>query len=162
MKALSFWQPHGSLLVTGAKPFETRGRATNVRGTILIHASQRCVRREMQYYLQYVRYQQGLAPLITGAKIGDIADVIISDLAFGAFIGIGDLIGCHKTEEMTKAQLVRSSLFGNFEPGRFAWEFAHVKRFKKPIPAKGHQGFFYASLPTGALDAENLIEVESA
>lgn len=64
----------------------------------------------------------------------------------GAFIGIGDIIDCVPTEKMTEEQLVRSRDFGDFTPGRFAWEFTNVKRFKTPIPAKGHQGFFYGSI----------------
>jgi hypothetical protein len=29
---------------------------------------------------------------------------------------------------------------------RFAWEFADVKRFRTPIPARGQQGFFNADV----------------
>ena len=64
MKALSFSQPHGSLLTTGAKPYETRNRRTKVRGEILLHASVRFVRGEWNYYMAHPEYRQGLAPLL--------------------------------------------------------------------------------------------------
>jgi hypothetical protein len=64
VRALSLWQPHGSLLVTGAKPFETRGRLTKVRGEILLHASARCIFDEMTFWLSKPNYRAGLAPLV--------------------------------------------------------------------------------------------------
>ena len=64
----------------------------------------------------------------------------------GAFIGLAELIDCIPTEKMTKDQRTRAREFGDFSPGRFAWEVAEVKRFKTPIPAKGRQGFFYGSV----------------
>ena len=41
MKCLSLWQPWASLVVIGAKRFETRSWPTNYRGPLLIHAAQR-------------------------------------------------------------------------------------------------------------------------
>lgn len=33
----------------------------------------------------------------------------------------------------------QEKLFGDWTPGRYAWEFANMKMLPKPIPAKGHQ-----------------------
>jgi hypothetical protein len=150
MKAISMWQPHGSLLTTGAKPFETRGWKTNFRGPVLIHAALRCPQEEIEFFLRRPAYQCGLAPLVGlpmdwehRATLGRV--VKIEDIPFGAFIGMGELIDCIPTEKLTQRQLWRSRGFGDFLAGRFAWEFTDVKRFKTPIPGKGHQGFFYAS-----------------
>ena len=146
MKALSFWQPHGSLLTTGAKPYETRNRRTKVRGEILLHASVRFVRGEWNYYMAHPEYRQGLAPLLGLPLDFTVPAYFIIPKDFvpmGAFIGIGELIDCIPTEQMTPEQHLRARGFGDFSPGRFAWEFANVRRFKTPIPAKGHQGFWY-------------------
>lgn len=159
------WQPHGSLLTTGAKPFETRGWSTKFRGPILIHAAARYVKSEWEFYLSYLKFRIGLAPLIgktmdfsgffpTGSmfintrlvigawKHCDPGFIPFEAIPRGAFIGIAELIDCIPVEKMTAQQKERSRGFGDFRPGRFAWEMADVKRFKTPIPAKGRQGFF--------------------
>lgn len=33
-------------------------------------------------------------------------------------------------------------IFGNFTPGRYAWEFANMKMLAEPVPAKGMQGLW--------------------
>jgi hypothetical protein len=33
-------------------------------------------------------------------------------------------------------------LFGNWTPGRYAWELANVRLLQEPIPAKGRQGLW--------------------
>jgi hypothetical protein len=33
-------------------------------------------------------------------------------------------------------------LFGDYTPGRFAWEFANMRMLPEPIPAKGAQGLW--------------------
>lgn len=162
MKAISMWQPHGSLLTTKAKPFETRGWSTKFRGPVLIHAAQRLVKSEWEFYLSYLKFRIGLAPLV--GKIMDFSfldrypkclnqrqchssddpeHISFEAIPRGAFIGIGELIDCIPVEKMTYEQRLRSRGFGDFRPGRFAWEFADVRRFKTPIPAKGRQGFFF-------------------
>jgi hypothetical protein len=152
MKAISMWQPHGSLLTTGAKPFETRGWSTKFRGPILIHAAARFNRREWLFYMAFPQYRAGLAPLIdmrmdfAYAPLKHWIPRMMEAIPRGAFIGMAELIDCIPTEKMTAMQMRRSRGFGDFSPGRFAWEVADVKRFKNPIPAKGHQGFFYASV----------------
>ena len=152
MKAISMWQPHGSLLTTGAKPFETRGWSTKFRGPVLIHAAMRFVRNEWEFYLQFPKFRAGLAPLIDQRMDFDYAPLkrwipyMMKSVPLGAFIGMGELIACIPCEKMTKRQVERSRGFGDFGAGRFAWEFADVKRFATPIPAKGHQGFFYGSV----------------
>jgi len=159
------WQPHGSLLTTGAKPFETRGWATAFRGPILIHAARRFVRKEWLHYLGYGKFRAGLAPLaglpmnfdsppnwvgLTVRRTDLWAEVIpfesddwVCQIPLGAFIGVGELVNCIPIEQMTDEQWKRSRGFGDFSSGRFAWEIKDVRRFKTPIPAKGRQGFFF-------------------
>lgn len=146
MRALSFWQPHGSLILTLAKPFETRGYPTNVRGDVLLHGAKN---RTHICYLQEMSYQQGLQPLV-GQPLDFTArpSVLIEPchIEFGCLLGVAELIGCYKCEDMTEEQRRRSRGFGDFAYGRYAWEFANVRKLEKPIPYKGAQGFFFASL----------------
>lgn len=153
MKAISMWQPHGSLLTTGAKPFETRGWSTKFRGPILIHAAQRFKAAEMRYWLRHLEYRGGLAPLIGLPVNFDVppGEIPFDAIPRGAFIGVAELVDCIPVEKMTSEQKTRSRGFGDFRAGRFAWEMADVKRFKTPIPAKGHQGFFYAHIEQKAM-----------
>jgi hypothetical protein len=32
--------------------------------------------------------------------------------------------------------------FGDFTPGRFAWELSNIRRLPEPIPARGQQGIW--------------------
>ena len=146
MRALSVHQPHGSLLITGAKPFETRNRLTHVRGEILLHASQHCSKTLVQQYLDDPYYKAGLQPLVGGKLMFPILPVTIDDLAFGAFIGIGELVNCFRCEDLTEAQRAESRSFGDFSKGMFAWEFRNIRRFKTPILGKARQGFFFAAV----------------
>lgn len=162
MRALSFHQPHGSLLSTGAKPFETRNRITHVRGEILLHAAARPVPLDC---LEDDEYAGGLLPLIgrrvTGQEVLTLEDLqrLFEAIPTGAFFGIGEIIGCYRCEEMSDDQVRRRRNFGDFQPGRFAWEFANVRRFTRPIPGKGHQGFFFAHLAPADLENNPLIPV---
>ncbi len=143
------WQPHGSLLVTGAKIFETRGWSTKFRGPLLIHAAQRYVKREMEIYLGLRCYQRGLAPLL-GLPLNlhrrPARIVTIDDLPFGAIIGICELVDCIPVEKLTKAQRRAAKVFGDFSPGRFAWRVGNVRRLREPVPWPAKQGFFYAAI----------------
>lgn len=74
----------------------------------------------------------------------------------GRVIATAELVGCHpivapaRIEGMVSTgKMLQGSLpvsvhgnelyFGDWTPGRYAWEFANVKRLETPIPAKGGQ-----------------------
>lgn len=163
MRALSFWQPHGSLILTLAKPFETRGYPTNVRGYVILHAAKN--ESHMDYCL-HDEYQRGLAPLIgkplnfdpshTPDKNDLPAIVNTVFRSLGHIVGVAELIGCYHCTAMTEEQRRRSRGFGDFSSDRYAWEFANVRKLEKPIPYRGAQGFFFASMD---LTDNRLIEV---
>jgi hypothetical protein len=52
MKALSIRQPWAWLIVNGQKTIENRTWRTNIRGPVLIHASQKLYRDEWQMFLE--------------------------------------------------------------------------------------------------------------
>lgn len=136
MKAISMWQPHGSLLTTGAKPYETRSWSTKFRGPILIHAAQHFVRSEFEEILNSRRYRMGLAPLV-----GQPMD--FSKWVF--MVKDGEIHAGVPTPTPEQIWIDVESFIEAVPRGAFIG-MADVKRFKTPIPAKGHQGFFYASV----------------
>jgi hypothetical protein len=59
-------------------------------------------------------------------------------------VGAVHVLGCRSTKEPLALLPAREFQFGNFDDGRYWWEFG--ERFAIPDPArrpiKGHQGFF--------------------
>jgi activating signal cointegrator 1 len=155
MTVISLLQPWASLVVMGAKKFETRSWNTTFRGELLIHASKgkhyggmSC--RELCYCAPFAKFIPGgrvFDKLPFGAIIGKVnmVDTIPTDSFHmpavnelrKAFIG-GRLIEWPKQEEM----------FGDYSPGRFAWILKDPVKFDIPIPASGKQGFwnYYGNL----------------
>lgn len=125
MKAISLLQPWASLIVMGAKQFETRSWGTKHRGMLLIHASQsmKPVNRELNmdfqqefFHLQIPKYE---------------------DLPFGAIIGKVYLANVFKTQVIANSLSDQEKAFGDFTYGRYAWELKQPVMFEKPIPYKG-------------------------
>jgi len=153
MKAITIWQPWASLLACGAKQFETRSWATSYRGPIAIHAAQRqpcTVMRELP-----IKTQQEIFDALY--KYFGIHSGALSRLKTGAIIATAELVGCHKivlyggrglsadgpgwleTDHGIYEPDDQELLFGDWTPGRYAWEIANVKLLDAPIPAKGKQ-----------------------
>lgn len=143
MKAITLWQPWASLLACGAKKFETRSWATSYRGPIAIHAAKR-------------------KPSSIWEAVEDIVDRVclalgiidLDDLPLGDIIATAELVDCHiirsYIDETAEACFQRGTddyelitgdefLFGDWTPGRYAWEFKNMKILSEPIPAKGKQ-----------------------
>lgn len=160
MKAMSLWQPWASLLACGAKQYETRSWATNYRGSIAIHAA------KWKPNLHALVYGMGLI-----YKIDDMiraldehgcfpGEELFEDLPRGCIIATAELVGCHEIEEGFRSEGVwickkprdgiesyenifgNELLFGHYESGCYAWEFANMRMLDKPIPAKGRQGLW--------------------
>lgn len=152
MKTLSLLQPWATLVVIGAKKFETRSWSTAYRGPLLIHASKR-----------YAGEDQVMA------KIEPFFTALLNESTYtGAIIGKVDLVDCISTEEWMNrntqdhgpmVRLVVAEIgvgekylkqtswkeyeFGDYSPGRFAWKLENpVKLDEKPISARGSLGLW--------------------
>lgn len=147
MKAITLWQPWASLLACGAKLYETRSWATHYRGRIAIHAAK--------------HVPKGLLPWPPDfddaccAALGH--NKWMNALPFGMVIATAELVACHpivccegrcvsevlpgwlETRDGIYEPTEQEKRFGDWMPGRYAWEFANMKRLPEPIPAKGHQ-----------------------
>lgn len=153
MKAISLWQPWASLLGCGAKEYETRSWATKYRGPIAIHAALKpfdtdvYLDRELHHFAEALR----------------LPDIYSFDmLPRGCVLAIAELDECWKITNRGhtigrpcaariaggkyggKTNIVEGKeiLFGDWTPGRYAWEFASMTMLPEPIPAKGKQGLW--------------------
>ena len=126
MKAISLWQPWAALWIApNAKIHETRSWPTKHRGELAVHAA-----------------KHPEEPLLPSAAM--CAADILRDrlpLAYGAVIGVIDLIDCLPTSAGPASQA--DQLFGNWSPGRFAWmrgPFIYV--LENPVACRGYQGIW--------------------
>lgn len=120
MKALSLWQPWGSLVARGVKRHETRHWSTPYRGTIAIHAAK------------------------TMDLVGAPHDLCRSALdamwpmnrpPVGVIVAIGELTACLETDDVEPFITRADRAAGNYGSGRFAWTLSDVRALRKPIAA---------------------------
>jgi len=150
MKAISLWEPWASLIMTGAKKWETRSWSTNYRGELLICASKKGPPfYELNHLLSLWAFQGGLAPLV--GKPLDLTfhswpGVAIAHLNFGKALCVVNLTDCRKTDDLTLADIEVQKHFGDFSLGRYAWKLDDLRPIE-PFRVKGKQGFFEVEVP---------------
>ncbi len=149
MKVLTLTQPWATLVAIGAKRYETRSWSTAYRGPLAIHAAkglhgmddrqfQRvCNTPPFWDVLQHTEYSAGM--------------VLSQLLPRAAIIAVCDLVACTRTDEVITAISDQEWAFGDYSPGRFAWELRNVRRLPEPIPARGALSLWTFDHP--ALDA---------
>jgi hypothetical protein len=148
MKAITLWQPWASLIACGAKKYETRSWATRYRGPIAIHAAKRDP-VNLPYHIQVE-----INPILLEHYS------LWKDLPRGAVVATAELVQCweikiindnghpfatavdHDGAHFLTITRDGEQLFGDFTPGRYAWELANVQMLAEPIPVKGKQGLW--------------------
>jgi hypothetical protein len=130
MRAISLWQPWASAVVLGFKKFETRGKLTHCRGPLLIHAAR------TRDHVMFMR-RTGIKEVFENHGITET-----SQLPLGAIIGVVNLDGCRKVEEVKDEISALEFALGDYSDGRFAWPLSFPVRFDTPIPFKAGQFFF--------------------
>lgn len=166
MKAITIWQPWASLLSHRVKLYETRSWETAYRGPIAIHAAavkvpqvlKRCFPEEKDRMMFFDAVVKGLHGCYTTAEVNKI----LNALPTGCVVATANLVGCHKIAAIhgKRARCFDNDPFiglgdgrtytpddaeyalGNWENGRFAWEFSDMKPID-PVPAKGKQGLWW-------------------
>lgn len=132
MKAITIWQPYATLLARKIKRYETRSWQTGYRGAIAIHAAKKSIKA--------VEADIGRSQINT--MQGQLFEAL-EDLPLGAVIAVGQLIACHAIDRHFMAKLTETERrLGNFEPGRYAWEFEDIVMLDEPEPAAGKQGLW--------------------
>lgn len=135
MKVISLWQPYAALAVHGYKRFETRPfppPRTMVVGDRFAIASTKQIKSEQQVAAQHPRLQRYYRNL-------KLPEWIL--LSRGCIVGTV-ILG--KTTEITNSTIMeldeQEYVFGDWRPGRFAWELLEPLAFKVPISVRGQQG----------------------
>ena len=123
--AISLWEPWGTLVAIEAKRYETRHWKTSYRGDLVICTAKKRDREILEGY-------EALRPEIFrhGVKM--------EPCRFGVALCVVTLVDCIPTEFIPDDE----RRFGNFAPGRFAWDLQNVRRFDPPIAARGKQGLW--------------------
>lgn len=141
MKAITIHQPWASLIAHGYKRFETRSWSTKYRGPIAIHASKQLL------------YDYRL-PKLSG-RLWELGFRKEEDFPLGCVIAVADVVECRKVSDwMSNNDLPilhgrendyyldeQEYVFGDYTPGRYAWELANVRQID-PVPARGQQGLW--------------------
>jgi hypothetical protein len=127
MKALSMTQPWAQAIFLGYKHFETLSWSTKYRGPLLIHAAKGFPKHARDFAQTERALGRGL-----------------SRLPFGAIIGKVDLVEIWRVEDLEQlpGRLTGlERLYGDYSPGRYAWELANPVFFP-PFPHRGALGLF--------------------
>jgi activating signal cointegrator 1 len=155
LPVVTLHQPWASLVLVGAKAFETRSWAPPVRligRSLGIHAGQTVVRR--------------LPPDLAAAVVGLLGHNWIETVPTGRLlcitrvwgawmtgerIGDGNIATVRAREGSPPLPGFREDLFGDYAPGRWIWGLEQVT-VVKPLPARGRQRVW--SLPADELNRQ--------
>lgn len=113
MRCLSIRQPWAWAVCLGAKSIENRSWPTDYRGTLAIHASSS--REDLQKFRDAARDDQSL-------------------LAFGAIIGVADVIDCRPLDTGLEKN--------DWAEGPWCWTLANARLLSRPIPLRGRANLF--------------------
>lgn len=148
MKALTIWQPWGSLIMIGAKPFEFRRwdyreRAARLEGQrIVIHAGARPVKRsEIEDMIE--RMEDRLSSLRAEIAMPLLRRILDSYKCQG----VVELSAALGTAILGKPKSV-SALFNSpadsdrIDHHMWAWPLTDIRPWTPPVPVRGAQGFW--------------------
>ena len=135
MKLLSLWQPWASAMAWGWKKHETRGRRTDYRGPVAIHATKQSPYDPRRYAVDAL--QEGGRPDLIPTLEGRV-------FPMGAIVAVGEIVGCQFVDSKRNFGDIEISplerAWGNYEPlFRWIWVMKDV-RAVVPYPCKGSQG----------------------
>lgn len=165
MKAITIWQPWASLLACGAKQYETRSWKTDYRGPIAIHAAKKDIHSilgDLPYdtivpmlanLYKWMGIESGAADrleqtqgcIIATAELVNCWHIVYhpgTDIDIAKSIKIGAELDVPKHHPDFHKYIVpteKEILFGDWTPGRYAWELTNVKMLPEPIMVKGKQ-----------------------
>lgn len=140
MKVLTLRQPWASLVVIGAKKWETRSWKPSPtmiyllqKDGLLIHSSAKfeSLHRGLMTFPPFTKYLDEIGSFPLGKIIG--------------FVKLGRVLTTKDWAAEFKPELqypYEEQEFGNYESGRWAWELTNLIKFDIPIPAKGSLSFW--------------------
>ncbi|HEY2497316.1 MAG TPA: ASCH domain-containing protein [Candidatus Angelobacter sp.] len=129
MRTISLWQPWAELISRGLKTWETRHWPCEQFGEVAIHAAKRKFRdTDMSREARTQMLMDEVDPF---------------SLQYGAVLCVADIVACVATENGRQFIEKRDLLYGDWSDGRYGWKLDNVRPLPKPVPLKGHQGWFH-------------------
>ena len=164
IKALSFTNPWGPLVIHGKKIIDTRSWGTEYEGWLLIHASANYPKEAQEFatdpYVQEalhgkVEFVCGEPIMSRGGYIG-MARLVCARLHHGRIERVKTVSQMHHyfrlvadgeagkkhTGPVGLALTAEEEAFGDYSPGRWAWYLTDPVAFPRKIPAKGRLKLF--------------------
>lgn len=147
-KVITLTPPYGSLIAASAtephpiwgrigKHYETRSWATSYRGPLLIHQAKGLGRMySEQEYAQWCHHPG------TSDALHALGYENVLAIPRGFIVAYAELVAIHRTEEIRPRLTWPEPLFGDYTPGRYAWELTNIRRLDPPVAAKGAQGLW--------------------
>jgi len=136
MKALTLTQPWASLMALQSKTIETRSWYTAYRGELVIHAA--------KGFPKWAKETCEEPEFIVG-----LDGMKAESLPLSVGLCVVRLVGCIKTEDMHKAQVIlghkpksQEVTFGDFTEGRYAWLTEYVRPIVNQAPVRGALGLW--------------------
>jgi hypothetical protein len=136
MKALTICQPYAEFILRGVKRVENRTWSTRYRGPLLIHAGKS---------REWMRSDHPDKP-------EDEPVLSETECVFGAIVGVATVVDCVefkaymsiRSQQVSPEVMKRHPWLADHEHswGPWCWVLENVRRFTKPIPYRGAQGFF--------------------
>jgi len=169
-KGVTVRQPHADLLANGDKHYETKSKPTRYRGPVLIHAGKNPKGAiALLAQMAAAKVTMRCDVFRPGTFVHEVVEALfpcppyyLSDktptlnvFEFGTIIAYAEIVGCYPVEDI-KNLSERERLFGDWTPGRYAWEIAHVRRVQ-PLPYRGQLGLW--NVPSDVM--RSLIEIEA-
>ena len=129
MRCLTIMQPWASLIITGKKRFETRSWRANHQGPMAIHSSKRMTPAAIEL-CELEPFKTTLASI----------SLTIETLPKGLVLGTVVLEGAQKIEELPYQLTEEERAFGDYRPGRWAWNLSHPTPLAVPFEWRGGLG----------------------
>ena len=130
IKTISLWQPWASAIPELLKRFETRSWTTPHRGLLAIHAA----KKKDAGAMAFLRAQMA---------VGHFP----KPLPFGAVVAIVRLVRMWPTVTIAPELSITERMFGDYSPGRWAWEMDTIRAMPEPFVCPGRQGLFEINIP---------------
>lgn len=129
IQAITLFNPWATLVALWMKQYETRRWSTGHRGPLAIHSA-----GKGSFHPAYMELPEikKYAP-----------DLKIEHLVFGAVLAIVEMSDCIEIDPHFAQRISHMELaFGEWQPGRYAWQFDSVKKLREPLIIRGQQGMW--------------------
>lgn len=164
MKCISLWQPWASAVAMGLKRYETRSWAcppSLIGKPLAIHAAKRDTDEQLRRWLAHEFLAETDEELAKDIKEWPYdagrAMATYDALPRGAVVCITKVVQCWRTDDLVTTPdmlTTEERAWGDYTPGRYAWQLEMIYRFEDAPACVGRQGLFDWSVPEEWMAAE--------